>query len=754
MRGSTHPTRALEPEALLERLALRARRGGADPIEAHRAAQAAVLAARLRQAGIGPPHHAPPPGDPLFATGATERALAAEALERLAPATPTLTPSELGALHQRLEGGARDRKDRGSFFTHEALVRATVARALEALEGHVPECVLDPAAGAGAFLIGALDALAPEARRAAWAQQHLFGIERDPIAASILRWSLWLAAGRPMPGPAACTRGVVTRDALRDAPPADGFDLILGNPPWETVQPMYREFFGPIDPGFADLDARRAKARMRDLLAKDPSLRATWEQQGEAAAALSATVRRPGSGYEHQGPGKLYTYRLFVERSWRWLRPGGVLAMIVPGGLYLDAGAESLRRMLLDGGRWRWLYGFENRERIFPIDSRYRFAAIVAQKGGRTESVRVAFSRTSACDWSEGTASFEYRRSWLDGLSPTSRAFVETRSERDLALLTRIHERGKPFVQPRGELRFAQGDLNMTSDADRFVSVAQAEREGYRQTDAQRWQHSNGATLEPLVQGAMLWGFHPFAAAYDRGGGHRTRWRRDACATGLAPQFLVPTERWTSRGVARLRAVFRALSNATNERTAVASCLFDTPCGNSVGCLCADDPDDLRTPTLAAGVMGSLVYDWALRQRMGGTNLNRFVLQDTVWPAATDLLDEIASLTACLSWIGPRFAPCWPLARQQGWLDRDARPASEPSARRALNVQLDLAVARAFGLDRDDLAWMLRDCDHSCANLRDARFRRDLDPKGLWRVDRDRQPQERLPVRVLQAVLA
>jgi hypothetical protein len=45
---------------------------------------------------------------------------------------------------------------------------------------------------------------------------------------------------------------------------------------------------------------------------------------------------------------------------------------------------------LLEQCEWDWLFGFENRKRIFAIDNRYRFAAIVGTKGGTTKSVAVA----------------------------------------------------------------------------------------------------------------------------------------------------------------------------------------------------------------------------------------------------------------------------------------------------------------------------------------------------------------------------
>jgi hypothetical protein len=62
---------------------------------------------------------------------------------------------------------------------------------------------------------------------------------------------------------------------------------------------------------------------------------------------------------------------------------------------------------------------------------------------------------------------------------------------------------------------------------------------------------------------------------------------------------------------------------------------------------------------------------------------------------------------------------------------------------------VDAAVARLYGLDQEDLAWILRDCGHSVERLLDRDFVRQLDPKGFWRMDRDLPPEQRLPALTL-----
>jgi hypothetical protein len=63
-----------------------------------------------------------------------------------------------------------------------------------------------------------------------------------------------------------------------------------------------------------------------------------------------------------------------------------------------------------------------------------------------------------------------------------------------------------------------------------------------------------------------------------------------------------------------------------------------------------------------------------------------------------------------------------------------------------LRAIIDATIAVLYGLDEGDFRWILRDCDHPMASVCDARFARTLDPKGFWRVDKEKAPELRHPV--------
>jgi hypothetical protein len=90
------------------------------------------------------------------------------------------------------------------------------------------------------------------------------------------------------------------------------------------------------------------------------------------------------------------------------------------------------------------------------------------------------------------------------------------------------------------------------------------------------------------------------------------------------------------------------------------------------------------------------------------------------------------------------FAPWWiefagPRAWRQLW-------AVTPHERLRLRAMLDAVIAALYGLREADYAWVLAGCDHPVAAVNDKRFSRALEPKGFWRVDKDVDPELRLPV--------
>ena len=140
----------------------------------------------------------------------------------------------------------------GAYYTPPALCERLLDMATEAGVDWGSARVLDPACGGGAFL-------APVARRMAASlkdcdarvtlesiQRRLYGFERDSFAAWMSQVFLDVALGDLCGDAGARLRSVVrVCDSLEQKPAREGFDLVVGNPPYGrvTLPPELRQKF-------------------------------------------------------------------------------------------------------------------------------------------------------------------------------------------------------------------------------------------------------------------------------------------------------------------------------------------------------------------------------------------------------------------------------------------------------------------------------------------------------------------------------
>lgn len=185
------------------------------------------------------------------------------------------------------------------------------------------------------------------------------------------------------------------------------------------------------------------------------------------------------------------------------------------------------------------------------------------------------------------------------------------------------------------------------------------------------------------------------------------------------------------------------VTSATNARTMIASVLPDMPCGNSAPVLSSNHP-----PVLLTAILNSFVYDFVARARCGGLHLNYFVIEETAL-LPPSLVDPLVLLAASLAIPAIHFAPDW-LRLHPSLPDAEVTPwkkywAVTPHARLRARCMIDAVVAKLYGLEWDELSWILEGCGYP------AKASIEQNPKGFWRVDKDKLPEHRHAVLTLAA---
>jgi len=139
--------------------------------------------------------------------------------------------------------------------------------------------------------------------------------------------------------------------------------------------------------------------------------------------------------------------------------------------------------------------------------------------------------------------------------------------------------------------------------------------------------------------------------------------------------------------------------------------------------------------------MNSLCFDFSARQRIGGLHLTWFIVEECPLPLALNNSDcgqlsgILALQSARLTLIHRRFAPEWlrlrhlhPELSQCQW--KHWWTVTEADRLR-IRLQIESVIAHLYGMSPDDFDLVLRDDP--------------TDPKGFWRVDKNKPKPQRYP---------
>ena len=139
-----------------------------------------------------------------------------------------------------------------------------------------------------------------------------------------------------------------------------GFDLIVGNFPWDRVAPKDDEFFQRFDHEFKSLKPNTKKQkRKKKILRQSPIVKKMHDSYLEKIAKMRLFYSRI---YKTQGRGDKDLWQLVMERCLGLCVPDtGTISVLVPSTLLNNGGCSKMRKHMLDESRVMSLYVFENK---------------------------------------------------------------------------------------------------------------------------------------------------------------------------------------------------------------------------------------------------------------------------------------------------------------------------------------------------------------------------------------------------------
>lgn len=126
-----------------------------------------------------------------------------------------------------------------------------------------------------------------------------------------------------------------------------GFDVILGNPPWEEATIEENAFWARYFPGLRGLAQRDQEIERNNLIKKWPKL---YEEYNDILTEVKFTRKALISGdFPGMGKGDPDLYKAFCWRFWKLINNKGKIGIVLPRNTFLAKGSEEFRKNLISG---------------------------------------------------------------------------------------------------------------------------------------------------------------------------------------------------------------------------------------------------------------------------------------------------------------------------------------------------------------------------------------------------------------------
>jgi hypothetical protein len=487
-----------------------------------------------------------------------------------------------------------------------------------------------------------------------------------------------------------------------------GFDCVLGNPPWERIKLQEKEFFAARSQAIATASNKAARERLiKDLSAPDASesdrsMVREFELAKREAEGSGEFIR--GSGrFALTAVGDLNTYALFAEHFLRLIGSGGRSGVIVPTGIATDSTTKAYFDAISSGARLISLLSFREIRRWFPgTDDRNPFCLLTL--GDDCYKCSLVFSIDNLQDLADDGREFSLSANDFKLLNPNTRNCPVFRSQMDAELTKQIYGRVPVLID---EALGDQGNpwgikfmtmFHMSNDSHLFFDAPAPER-------------------FPLYEAKLIHHYDHRWASYENAGSSsdvRLVDKQD-------PKFTVKTSYWVSIAEVSDRLQpkgwdrqwfmgWRAIARGADERSVIGGVFPRYGVGNSCHLV-------LPSQSISAGLfpcfiacISSLVFDFVARQKIGGANFNFFI------PMQLPLHPPSSFTQGAIDFIQPRVLELTYTAHDlKPWaedLGYDGPPFRfDPERRALLRAELDAYYAHLYGLNRDELRYILDPAD-------------------------------------------
>lgn len=397
--------------------------------------------------------------------------------------------------------------------------------------------------------------------------------------------------------------------------------VVLGNPPWEKLRFEEQAFFRPVCPAISAISQKNKREKeIKNLAVNWLELLEYYQLlQDDYASVKKEIPKHPLLKVSLVG--ELNTYAMFAELASRLTEKDGFAAIIVKSALVTSTCYSSCFRHFVNQGSLSEVFLFDNREKLFQIDSREKFCVLFFG-GEHAGGIKVHYGLTKQ-EQILSSVPINVTSEELELINPETGLLPNVADSKEFSFLLRTHRSLSVFAKEFPKCHFGRL-VHLTAHAEHISTKSEK-------------------TRVPIYEGKFIEQydnrFSTFAGmSADERYQAKASARRQPGDSFVAPKpapecrYFIDKKFWESfldRYDQPYSLCWRSLTSPTNQRTMIASIIPSMPTCQSVQLLQTTPVEDLL---MILALFNSKVFDFFVRLKMGGIDLTQSVVRQIPVP--------------------------------------------------------------------------------------------------------------------------
>ena len=403
-----------------------------------------------------------------------------------------------------------------------------------------------------------------------------------------------------------------------------GFDVMLGNPPWEALQLEEQQFFEGKDSNIVNASNKNEREILiESLKINNQKLYAEFIKSKHTQDCINKFIRA-ANRFQLTSFGKLNTDALFSELCESMTSLKGKASIIVPTAVFTDKSTNEFFIELMKNKRLKSFYGFINSKKIFRAVKDYIQFGIMTISNNE-EITYFMYLLKDTAELTDNRRKFNLTIEDIVLLNPNTKTSAIFRTSIDCEITKKIYRKHKIInrldlnVNP-WKISLKQGLFNMSTSSKYFKLIQ--EEQHLPVYEAKLFHHYDHryTTYEGATQANINEGNLPFFSL---------EMHVDPC------KIILP-KNWMSSGNVfnnsfpdifkrKWYLTFRDVTGGNSERTSIFSIIPKSAIGNTAPIVVQELKPEFWYCLLIAN-FNSIAFDFITRQKIAGPHLNFFIL--------------------------------------------------------------------------------------------------------------------------------